>query len=165
LHSLYGSQLATSFAETLYPHRVLGHLSFVLSESTFAGLGRTGAAHLVPPTSSSPSFATLKQSLASLSHMNLYGIPNSGLSLCPPSPDESLCAHSFALSVISPLAIYSANATTLDSHPFNFKSSSVKQAIVDSLAMRQRLGMYAREQMKRVESEGGVLIRPVFSAF
>jgi hypothetical protein len=67
--------------------------------------------------------------------------------------------------VISPLAIYSANATTLDSHPFNFKSPSVKQAIVDSLAMRQRLGMYAREQMKRVESEGGVLIRPVFSAF
>ena len=47
LHALFGSKLATQFIENLYPQRVLSQRSFVISDSTFSGLGRTGAAHLL----------------------------------------------------------------------------------------------------------------------
>ena len=57
------------------------------------------------------------------------------------------------------------NSTSLDGHVFNFTDPNIKLAIIEAGWMRQRVYMYSREQLSRIETFGGALIRPAFTEF
>jgi alpha-glucosidase (family GH31 glycosyl hydrolase) len=101
--------------------------------------------------------------------MNMYGIPNTGAPLCSTNETnpllERLCVHYFALSVISPLAFYSdINNKSLDGHPFKFKTGW-ENMVTEFSNYRTMFLMYQREQLKKIETSGGALIRPLFTEF
>jgi alpha-glucosidase len=81
----------------------------VLTDSTFAGLGKTGAAHLFP--GQNPRYVELQRQLNSMINFGMFGMPNVGASLCnyesiAAKKDEDLCARYFQLSIVSPLAVF-----------------------------------------------------------
>jgi hypothetical protein len=68
--------------------------------------------------------------------------------------------------MISPLAIYrDQNNHSLSGHPFNFVDQPSKDTVILSIALRQNLVLYLREQLKKIETFGGALIRPAFTEF
>jgi len=53
----------------------------VISDSSFSGLGRTGAAHLLQAPAQ-PSYQDLERQLNGMILMNMFGMPNTGAPLC-----------------------------------------------------------------------------------
>lgn len=60
--------------------RMFDKIPFVLSDSTFSGLGKTGAAHLL--TAQDASYADLRRSLIGMINFGIFGMPNVGLQMC-----------------------------------------------------------------------------------
>jgi|LauGreDrversion4_2_1035121.scaffolds.fasta_scaffold119634_2 hypothetical protein len=70
----------------------------VFTDSSYAGLGKTGAAFLFPPKD--PRYIELQRALNTMINYGMFGMPNIGASLCnydvvSTSKDEDLCARYF----------------------------------------------------------------------
>jgi len=108
----------------------MGQTPFVLTDGSYAGLGKTGAAHLLPPQE--PSYRDLQRSLNSMINYNLFGMPNVGPSLCNfeimTESNEELCGRYFQLAIISPLSVFVSPDLFIgqNNHPFLFRMEVVK---------------------------------------
>lgn len=145
--------------------RIYQQTPFVLTDSTFSGLGKTGAAHLL--TAQDASYADLKRSLIGMINFGAFGMPNVGAHMCNFATnitDEELCARYFQLSIVSPLAFYSDRQKDLKHHPFNFKEEARKSILI-SMITRMEYLMYMRSQLRHIELFGGSLLRPLFAEF
>lgn len=129
---------------------------FVLSDATFSGLGRYGAAHLLEAKNAS--YEDLKAALAGMITFGAFGLPNVGVPLCDFNGtfDSQVCNEYFKLSVVSPLAFYGDRLSDLSGHVYDNPGGSI--SFQQLLKVRAQFMIYMRTQLAHIELYGGSLL-------
>lgn len=158
VHGLFGTRMSNVMAQVL-PETTT---NFIITDSTFPGAGSQSIAHLIPNKLSD--WSQLKKQLNSMLNFNMFGIPYVSPDLCNMEEvnfDAELCARSFQLSVVSPIAIKADISKSL----FDDTTKVLTSSIATSLKIRNMLLVYQRTELYKLQENGGALLRPFFTDY
>eukprot|EP00735_Rhodelphis_limneticus_P011575 TRINITY_DN4693_c0_g1::TRINITY_DN4693_c0_g1_i1::g.19641::m.19641 TRINITY_DN4693_c0_g1::TRINITY_DN4693_c0_g1_i1::g.19641 ORF type:complete len:905 (-),score=248.75,sp/O04893/AGLU_SPIOL/39.78/0.0,Glyco_hydro_31/PF01055.21/7.3e-152,Gal_mutarotas_2/PF13802.1/1.6e-09,Gal_mutarotas_2/PF13802.1/8e+03 TRINITY_DN4693_c0_g1_i1:394-3075(-) len=158
LHSMYGFYEAKATAEAIT--KLTGERPFVLSRSTFPGSGRVSGHWLGDNVST---WKALKDSIAGMIAMNLFGIPVIGADVCGFGgvTTEELCLRWQQLGAFYPFARNHNILGSPSQEPYVF-GPSVVTATKQALTVRYELNAHYYTQLYRTHVSGGTLIRGLF---
>jgi len=140
--------------------------SFILADSTFAGAGSRGIAHVYPklPLSSQ----SLEYAASQILNFNMFGMPITGHNVCGYQRDDTqaetreLCVRSYQLALVTPLAVYNSDSKNLVPYPDDKETATY---VASNLKARLSLLTYQRTELYKISKMGGALNRPVFAEF
>lgn len=163
-HNIYGYQHAKSINDYL---QEIQKRKFIISLSTFIGSGKY-AGHWgghIPAT-----WEMLKQTLIQTLQFNLYGIPLVGFPVCgfkEISPDDELCIRWYQLAAFQPLMLSHRGFEQNLTDPFNIAKYNPKtlEVIRNVISLRYQLLPYLYTLFYKANSEGGMVIKPLFFEF
>ena len=163
-HNIYGYQHAKSINNYL---QGVQKRKFIISLSTFIGSGKY-AGHWgghIPAT-----WEMLKQTLIQTLQFSLYGIPLVGFPVCgfkEISPDDELCIRWYQLAAFQPLMLSHRGFEQNLTDPFNIAKydHNKLEPIRNVLSLRYQLLPYLYTLFHKANSEGGMVIKPLFIEF
>ena len=161
LHSLYGH--AESIATNSALEKIRGKRSLVVSRSTFSGTGRS-AAHWLGDNLSS--WANLRESIAGILQMNMFGIPLVGADICgfQGNTTEELCIRWHQLGAFYPFSRNHNHHESTAQAPVDF-SPSAQDAIRNALLLRYQLLPYLYSCLYEASLKGAAVVRPLVFEF
>lgn len=166
-HSLYGfymTKASNQFFQTLKKR------PFIISRSTFSGVGKFGAKWLGDNFST---FEMMKRSVNGIYLFNMFGVPFVGADICGfiGNTNPGLCARWYALGIFYPFARNHNDQNSIAQEPFVDMFSKTKvpgydTTITDVIRMmswkRYALHRYAYSNLHMASYEGVPYFKPLF---
>eukprot|EP00877_Chromochloris_zofingiensis_P000355 jgi/Chrzof1/1031/Cz01g37220.t1 len=158
-HNLYGLSEAIATAHAL--KQIIKKRPFVLSRSTFAGLG-AHAGHWTGDNAAN--WDNLRWSIPGIINSNMWGIPLVGADICGfmGNTNEELCARWISAGAFYPFA---RDHSDINSQPQElYRWPAVTAAAKKALALRYRLLPHLYSSFYMAHKSGGTVAKPLFFA-